>query len=143
MVCGTRAESLLKSQTAQLYKHPRMGPEEGMCHPTGVPQQDHLSPLLGAELSQCLEGEAQLCSMQLLPPFLPRECQGCLLLCQEQVTPHPSPPLPPALLAWPCSPPTESSSLEETSKITRSSHQRGPTKVTPKPHPCVPHSGGS
>lgn len=40
-------------QAAQLYKHP-MGPEEEMCHLTGVPQQEHLSPLLGTEFSHCL-----------------------------------------------------------------------------------------
>lgn len=33
-------------QAAQLYRHPMMAPEEGTCHPTGVPQQEHLSSLL-------------------------------------------------------------------------------------------------
>lgn len=100
----------------------------------------------GAQFPHCLEGKAQLCSIQLLPPFLHRGSQGCLLLfpCQEHVIPtHSALSCPPGLLAWPCTYLTESPSLEEIFKITKSNHHHSPTIVTPKPHPYMPHPGGS
>lgn len=82
-------------QAAQLYKHPMMGPE-GMCHPTGVPQQEHLSSLLGSQFSHCLTAGRDSALLHPAPsPFPTPGISGLFAAAPVPGTGNPHPQCPP------------------------------------------------